>query len=135
MYRRTMIGVNCNSTFFDQSNQEALKARETCCIEAMNDLMFFLTSEQENGIIAILDGTNTRVKRRRMIEQFLAEKMTKRYTLIWVESVCTIDSIIEQNIMKTKLKSQDYGNWDPELAVQDFRNRIKEYEKVYEALS
>jgi|LauGreDrversion4_2_1035121.scaffolds.fasta_scaffold1498437_1 6-phosphofructo-2-kinase/fructose-2,6-biphosphatase 2 len=43
MYRRTMIGVNCDSTFFNQENHEALKARENCCMEAINDLIEFLT--------------------------------------------------------------------------------------------
>jgi len=61
--------------------------------------------------------------------------MTKKYTLIWVESICNIQSVIENNIFKTKLKSQDYNGWESDTAVQDFRNRIKEYEKVYETMS
>ena len=44
MYRRNLIGMNCDSTFFDQSNIDALKVRETCCIDALNDLIYFLTS-------------------------------------------------------------------------------------------
>ena len=47
VYRRAFIGVNCDSSFFDQSNHEALKARETCCIEAMNDLIYFLSSMEK----------------------------------------------------------------------------------------
>ena len=45
MYRRTIIGVNCDSSFFDQNNIDALKARENCCIEAMNDLISYLSSK------------------------------------------------------------------------------------------
>ena len=44
MYRRNLIGMNCDSTFFDQSNTDALKVRETCCIDALNDLIYFFTS-------------------------------------------------------------------------------------------
>jgi broad specificity phosphatase PhoE len=70
-----------------------------------------------------------------MIEQYLSEHFNKKYTLIWVESICTLEKVIENNIINTKLKSQDYVSWNPELAVEDFRKRIHEYEKVYESLS
>jgi broad specificity phosphatase PhoE len=53
-----------------------------------------------------------------------------------LESICTIKEIIEKNIIKTKVTSPDYKHWDDrEKAADDFRNRIKEYEKVYETLS
>ena len=70
-----------------------------------------------------------------MIEDYIEANLHKKYNLIWVESICTLENIIEQNILKTKVKSQDYNGWDPDLAVQDFRKRILEYEKVYESLS
>lgn len=44
--------------------------------------------------------------------------------------------MIEKNILKTKVTSPDYRNWeDSEKAAEDFRNRIFEYEKVYEPIS
>ncbi len=45
MYRRVIIGVDCNASFFDQNNAEAVKARENCATEAINDMVEFL-----NGI-------------------------------------------------------------------------------------
>jgi hypothetical protein len=42
MYRRVFIGVDCNSSFFDQNNKEATKARDNCALEALNDLVSFL---------------------------------------------------------------------------------------------
>lgn len=42
MYRRVMIGVDCDSKFFDQTNVEALKARESCATLAMNDLIKYI---------------------------------------------------------------------------------------------
>jgi signal recognition particle GTPase len=42
MYRRVLVGVDCKSDFFDQSNEEAVKARENCANEALNDLSEFL---------------------------------------------------------------------------------------------
>lgn len=44
MYRRAIVGIDCNSNFFDQSNVEALKARDNCAIEAMQDLALYLDS-------------------------------------------------------------------------------------------
>jgi 6-phosphofructo-2-kinase len=34
-----------------------------------------------------------------------------------------------------KLQGPDYINMDPVLAIEDFRNRIRNYEKVYETIS
>lgn len=38
------------------------------------------------------------------------------------------------NILEVKTTSPDYVGQDPELAAQDFRNRIRNYEKVYETI-
>lgn len=62
--------------------------------------------------------------------------MKKMYKIIWIESICDFEEIIENNILKTKINSPDYKNWeDREKAAEDFRKRIKEYEKIYETLS
>lgn len=62
--------------------------------------------------------------------------MDRYFKLIWIESICSLEEVIEKNILKTKITSPDYKNWeDSEKAALDFRNRIKEYEKVYESLS
>jgi 6-phosphofructo-2-kinase/fructose-2,6-biphosphatase 2 len=42
MYRRVIVGVDCDSSFFDQNNVEAVKARENCATEAINDMALFL---------------------------------------------------------------------------------------------
>jgi len=51
-----------------------------------------------------------------------------------VESKCDKEDIIMANIMEVKTTSPDYQGQDPEAAAQDFRNRIKNYEKVYETI-
>ena len=58
-----------------------------------------------------------------------------KYKIIWVESICTIKKIIEENIIKNKINSPDYVGWNPNEAIEDFRKRIHEYEKAYEPLS
>ncbi len=54
---------------------------------------------------------------------------------MWIECICTLEDIIEQNIIKNKLNSPDYQEWNEDEAVKDFRERIASYEKVYESLS
>jgi predicted kinase len=140
MYRRHLVGIDCDATFFDPNNKDAQKARENCAIEAMNDLILYIQGKPMltlgEGDIAILDGTNTRKERRVFISTYLNENIHCSYKLIWLESICTLSEIIEKNILKTKVTSPDYKHWnDCEKAAEDFRNRIKEYEKIYESLS
>jgi len=155
MYRRTLVGLDCDSKFFDQNNKEALKTRENCAFLAINDMLKYFESIKflnkillakfyslinnyfsDGGDIGIIDGTNTRIERRRNIETYLQANMRKKFKLIWIESICNLSSIIENNIFKTKVNSPDYKSWnDPDRAVEDFRNRILEYEKIYEKCS
>jgi adenylylsulfate kinase-like enzyme len=44
MYRRQKVGIECDSTFFDPNNKEAIKARDNCAIEAINDLINYIKS-------------------------------------------------------------------------------------------
>src|SRR4051812_14761622 len=70
------------------------------------------------------------------ITNYLNYNLNCNYKLIWLESICTLPEIIERNILKTKVTSPDYKHWDDQdKAADDFRNRIKEYEKVYEPIS
>ena len=41
MYRRVLVGLDCDSKFFDQTNTEALKARENFAYLAMNDMIAY----------------------------------------------------------------------------------------------
>ena len=52
------------------------------------------------------------------------------YTL-YVESICDNKEIIERNIISTKLKNPDYVTVDPQSAINDFYQRIQNYEKIY----
>jgi 6-phosphofructo-2-kinase/fructose-2,6-biphosphatase 2 len=51
-----------------------------------------------------------------------------------VESRCDDESLIMANILEVKTTSPDYIGQDPEMAAQDFRNRIRNYEKVYQSI-
>jgi hypothetical protein len=51
-----------------------------------------------------------------------------------LESICDDPAIIERNIRSVKISSPDYRSWDPDLAVQDYYNRIRGHEKHYETV-
>jgi len=66
--RRKTLGVQdtAKADFFDPNNKEATKQREQLAEETLTDVVKFLNSKAGN--IAIFDGTNTNVKRRKMIK-------------------------------------------------------------------
>jgi len=135
VYRRSLIGVNCDWRFFENDNKNTSLLREKCVYRAIDDMINFLL--EKNGTVGVFDGTNTSKDKRREIEEYIKNKMNDglRYNIMWIESICTLEDIVEKNIIKTKLKCPDYKGWEEEKAVKDFRERISTYEKVYDHLS
>jgi len=132
-YRRDSYGTkDCNAEFFDPANKQAVEARKKCSIKALQDLVKFL---KNGGDVAVYDGTNTNVERRKMVADLLKQELGENHTLIWIESICNDDVIIENNIRSSKLTSPDYEGVDPEIAIQDFKKRIEQYKKVYQEIS
>jgi len=81
----------------------------------------------EENKVAIFDGTNSNKKRRRHITDQLKSRLNCKYQIIWIESVCTNESVINENIQKVKLNGQDYRQTSMEEALADFRKRIHFY--------
>lgn len=87
--------------------------------------------EKDKGVVSILDATNSTKARRRWVrEQCDAHHIHTLY----VESKCDDEEIIMGNILEVKTTSPDYRGQDPEVAAQDFRNRIRNYERVYQTI-
>lgn len=87
--------------------------------------------DEGNGAVAILDATNSTKARRRWIEDKCREANVET---LYVESKCDDEDLIMSNILEVKTTSPDYAGQDPEEAAQDFRNRIRNYERVYETI-
>ena len=85
----------------------------------------------KEGNIAILDATNSTKARRRWVHKRCE---ANNIQTLYVESLCGDESLIMSNILEVKTTSPDYKGQDPELAAQDFRDRIRNYEKVYETI-
>ena len=133
---RDTVGVQ-SSSFFDPNNKITKKRRELYALIALAELEKYLVSG--SGQVAILDGTNTTKYRRKMIRDFFKRKNRPspdlNIKIVFIESICNDESIIEKNILNVKLRSPDYVNVLPEKAVKDFKERIKHYENMYVPLT
>ncbi|KAF2428729.1 fructose-2,6-bisphosphatase-like protein [Tothia fuscella] len=127
-YRRQAT-PNPTAAFFDTSNPDGEKLRRAAAEAAVDDMCKWF--REGKGLIAILDATNSTKSRRRWIkERCDAEGIEALY----VESKCDDEDLIMANILEVKTTSPDYVGQDPEEAAQDFRNRIRNYEKIYETI-
>jgi broad specificity phosphatase PhoE len=85
----------------------------------------------DSGRVAIFDATNSTRKRRAWLREQLAGLPIK---LLFVESMCTDDSIVDRNIWNSKVSLPDFASMPPEEAFRDFKARIAHYESVYEPM-
>lgn len=83
---------------------------------------------RSGGIVGILDATNSTLERRKWV---LEVCNANGIEVLFVESKCDDEELIMANIRDVKTGSPDYRGQDPETAALDFRNRIRNYEKVY----
>eukprot|EP00759_Apiculatamorpha_spiralis_P058709 PhF_6_TR926/c0_g1_i6/m.1592 len=129
-YRRQICGAEQtrDPKFFDPDNEEAASMRELMAQKACEDLILFL--RMNPGGVGILDATNTtKARRQKLLQTFEGVGQ-----VLFVESVCTDAEIIHSNILRAKCGNDDYVHVDPRHVLQDFYNRISQYEKVYETL-
>lgn len=127
-YRRTNTPTP-TAEFFDTSNPEGERLRKAAAEAAVTDMVKWFDAGE--GLVAVLDATNSTKTRRRWIQD---RCNAAGIETIFVESKCDDEELIMSNIKEVKTTSPDYLGQDPEIAAQDFRNRIRNYEKVYETL-
>jgi 6-phosphofructo-2-kinase/fructose-2,6-biphosphatase 2 len=127
-YRRTTT-PNPSAEFFDTSNAEGERMRKAAAEAAVTDMIKWFDNGE--GLVAILDATNSTKARRRWIQDRCDAANVQT---MFVESKCDDEELVMSNIKEVKTTSPDYLGQDPEVAAQDFRKRIRNYEKVYETL-
>ncbi|KAL9114539.1 MAG: hypothetical protein Q9227_001620 [Pyrenula ochraceoflavens] len=118
-----------DASFFEPMNAEGERARRAAAEAAVGDLIQWFA--QKKGTVAILDATNSTKQRRKWVHERLT---AANIEVIFVESKCDDENLIMSNIREVKTTSPDYVGQDPEEAAKDFRNRIRNYEKVYETI-
>lgn len=127
-YRRQQLGSHQPAEFFDPDNAEGQEARQRMATRALDDMLEWFAS---GGEVGIYDATNTTRDRRRTVA---ARVRAHGVDVVFVESVCEDESVIESNIRQTKLHMPDYAGVAPDAAVADFRARIAHYERAYESV-
>jgi 6-phosphofructo-2-kinase / fructose-2,6-biphosphatase 2 len=127
-YRRSAT-PNPSAKFFDTSNPEGERLRRAAAEAAVADMISWF--QRDNGIIAILDATNSTKSRRKWIQERCSRENIET---LFVESLCSDQNLIMSNIMEVKATSPDYKGQNPEEAAEDFLERIKNYERVYETI-
>ena len=141
-YRRRMMPKKADAEFFDQHDARSEALRKSFARAALKDMIDFLFQEDnvsyleqrgfDSGRVAIYDATNTTRSRREWLREQLDALPLK---LLFVESVCTDEAIIERNIWQAKVNNEDYQTEaDKRRAYDDFRARIRKYEEVYQPM-
>lgn len=69
-----------------------------------------------------------------MLFDTVQERGKGQLKVLYLESICNDKVIIDTNI-HLKLDGPDYKSMDRKKALEDFRGRLKNYEKVYETIS
>ncbi|GBF90835.1 6-phosphofructo-2-kinase fructose-2,6-bisphosphatase [Raphidocelis subcapitata] len=130
-YRRNQRGEHeiQDAAFFDHNNAEGRAAREMAFRAALEDMIAWL--RQERCQVAIYDATNSTQERRELLARELKAAGVK---FLFIESICNAPSVLQQNLLNKMLYSPDYRGVDMEQALNDFMDRIRRYEEVYEPI-
>ena len=119
-YRRKYLKEAIPEDYFHvNASTESVLLRNKVLKKCREDINTFLN--RENGQVAIYDAVNPLSAGRRA----LAREFDKHnIQTLFIESSCTDERIIEENVRSVKISSPDYQGWKPEQAVKDYLERI-----------
>ncbi|KAH7465721.1 6-phosphofructo-2-kinase/fructose-2,6-bisphosphatase [Phytophthora ramorum] len=137
--RAKSVGMKQDHSFFDPNNTKAKEEREMLALESLKQVQRWFAGEdgQRGGDVAVFDATNTTKGRRKVLREVFsafAEEHKTSVHVVFVESICTSDAVINANIKQKVESSPDYQNMPEEEAFADLKQRLKNYEAAYEAL-
>lgn len=121
-YRRATVGQGNDvpdDYFFVNASPSSVLLRQKILRKCREDIYDFL--EHEKGQIAIYDAVNPTAAGRIVLAKEFAKHNVQT---LFIESHCTDEKIIEENVRSVKISSPDYQGWAPEDAVQDYLSRI-----------
>lgn len=125
-YRRARAGAKQPAAYFAPDNAATKDERASFAMSALEDLLDWF---KKGGEVGIYDATNTERSRRDVIRARCADA---GILVLFVESLCDDQSIIDANVRRNKLTLPDYAGMATEDAFKDFRARIGEYSRTYE---
>ncbi|KAI9709476.1 MAG: hypothetical protein M1820_003236 [Bogoriella megaspora] len=121
-YRRAIVGPQGKipeDYFFVNASPPTILLRQRILKKCREDIYHFL--EHENGQVAIYDAVNPVSSGRHALAKEFAKRQVQT---LFIESNCTDERIIEENVRSVKISSPDYKGWDPKDAVKDYLRRI-----------
>ncbi|TLD33571.1 hypothetical protein PspLS_01484 [Pyricularia sp. CBS 133598] len=119
-----------SANFFDPKNTTARALREQVAMDTLDEALDYLLFQ--NGSVGILDATNSTIHRRELIVKRVKEREPK-LGILFIESICHDQTLLEAN-MRLKLSGPDYHDKDPIKSLQDFKERVRQYESAYTPL-
>ncbi|CCI48526.1 unnamed protein product [Albugo candida] len=140
--RRSFCTDEQDHRFFDPLNEKGKEAREQLAMQVLEQVkMWFLSDSEPNkcGDVAIFDATNTTKQRRRMLMDSMDE-FAKQHDffvyMVYIESICTKEAVINANIAQKIAFSPDYAKFSSsEDAIHDLKLRMQNYERAYQVLT
>lgn len=121
-YRRAAVGQGKDvpdDYFFPNASPASVLLRQKVLKRCREDIYHFL--HDENGQIAIYDAVNPLAAGRRSLAKEFAKHSVET---LFIESTCTDERIIEENVRSVKISSPDYVGWNSDVAVKDYLSRI-----------
>ncbi|EGD96282.1 hypothetical protein TESG_08431 [Trichophyton tonsurans CBS 112818] len=121
-------GMDQSAQFFDPDNQRAVQLREQVALATLDELLDYIL--EQGGSAGILDATNSTLERRKSVMARIRERAGPELNVLFLESCCYDAMLLESN-MRLKLSGPDYKDMEPVVALEDFKKRIKLYERSY----
>ncbi|CCE61367.1 hypothetical protein TPHA_0A02860 [Tetrapisispora phaffii CBS 4417] len=129
-YRREAGALKPTPDFFDMDNDNYFVIRKQAENNAIKDILKWFS--EEDGVVAVLDATNsTRERRAGICEILKANKIEPMF----IESYSDDESFILRNINEVRKVSPDYSEQDPEMAIKNILLKLQKYEKNYETMT
>jgi broad specificity phosphatase PhoE/predicted kinase len=128
-YRRARAGAKQPAAYFAPDNAATKDERAGFAMAALDDLLEWF---KKGGEVGIYDATNTERSRRDVIRARCSEAGVR---VLFVESLCDDQSIIDANVRRNKLGLPDYAGMAKDAAFKDFLARIAEYSRTYEPVA
>ncbi|GLD97251.1 hypothetical protein PINS_up005934 [Pythium insidiosum] len=137
--RRTLCAGVQDHTFFDPNNARAKEEREALAMQSLQQVQdwFLGDATHKGGEVAVFDATNsTKARRHALLQTFegFARKHHMSVHVVFIESICTNEAVINANITQKVTSSPDYKHMNIDDAIADLKQRMKNYEAAYEAL-
>jgi 6-phosphofructo-2-kinase/fructose-2,6-biphosphatase 4 len=121
-YRRATLGPGKDvpdDYFFLNASPQSVLLRNKILKKCREDIYHFL--EHDKGQVAIYDAVNAISAGRKSLSKEFAKNGIQT---IFIESHCTDERIIQENVRRVKISSPDYQDWKDEDAVADYLARI-----------